>query len=195
MFANSGRQGFIMLPHVSVNFVYTRLDYSGGKGFVHYTTLKTDAYWEKARMIVVPESKKTEILLIEDDGGDIEIIRTAFESSVHPTHVTVVSDGESALNYLRKKDQYHDVTRPDLILLDLNLPKKDGRELLDTIKQDPVFKIIPVVVLTGSDEDRDVIMSYMLHANAYIVKPMNYDKFARIIKNIQEFWLQTVLLP
>ena len=155
-----------------------------------------DAFiWEKSTMIVVPENKKTEILLIEDEQGDIEIIRSAFEASGNPTKVNVVSDGDSALNYLKKKDNFADAKRPDLILLDLNLPRKDGRELLDTIKQDPVFKIIPVIVITGSDEDRDVIMSYMLHANAYIVKPMNYEKFVETIRMIQEFWLKTVLLP
>ena len=146
-------------------------------------------------MIVVPENKKLEVLLIEDEAGDIEVIKTSFESNRRPTHVSVVRDGASAINYLRKQDSYADAKRPDLILLDLNLPKKDGRELLDTIKQDPIFKIIPVIVITGSDEDRDIVMSYMLHANAYIVKPMEYDKFIDTLRAIQNFWLNSVTLP
>ena len=146
-------------------------------------------------MIVVPESKKVEILLIEDEAGDIEIIKESFETGPVPTHVSVVRDGEEALNYLRKKDNFVDAKRPDLILLDLNLPKKDGRELLDTIKQDPIFKIIPVIVITGSLEDRDIIMSYLLHANAYIVKPVEFEKFTAALKDIQNFWLKTVTLP
>lgn len=146
-------------------------------------------------MIVVPESKKVEILLIEDEAGDIEIIKESFESGAVPTHVSVVRDGEEALCFLRKKDQFSDAKRPDLILLDLNLPKKDGRELLDTIKQDPICKIIPVIVLTNSHEDRDIIMSYMLHANAYIVKPMEHEKFMAALHEIQNFWLKTVKLP
>ncbi len=146
-------------------------------------------------MIVVPESKKTEILLIEDDDGDVEIIKSTLEENKRPTCVSVVRDGESALKFLRKKDCYAAAKRPDLILLDLNLPRKDGRELLDTIKQDPVFKIIPVIVITGSYEDRDIIMSYMLYANAYVVKPADYDKFVATIKDIQNFWLKAVTLP
>ncbi len=146
-------------------------------------------------MIVVPENKKIEILLIEDDAGDIEIIRQSFESCTVPSHVSVARDGEEALCFLRKKDQFSDAKRPDLILLDLNLPKKDGRELLDTIKQDPIFKIIPVIVITNSHEDRDVIMSYVLHANAYIVKPVEYEKFQQSLIEIQNFWLKTVMLP
>ena len=146
-------------------------------------------------MIVVPESKKIEILLIEDDAGDIEIIRHSFESSSVPTHVSIARDGEEALCFLRKKEQYAEAKRPDLILLDLNLPKKDGRELLDTIKQDPVLKIIPVIVITNSLEDRDVIMSYVLHANAYIVKPLQHEKFLAALTEIQNFWLKTVMLP
>jgi chemotaxis family two-component system response regulator Rcp1 len=146
-------------------------------------------------MIVIPESKKTEILLIEDDASDIEIIRQSFEGGPVPTRVSVVRDGEEALCFLRKKDQFADAKRPDLILLDLNLPKKDGRELLDTIKQDPIFKIIPVIIITSSQEDRDVIMSYVLQANAYIVKPVEYEKFVAALTEIQNFWLKTVMLP
>lgn len=146
-------------------------------------------------MIVVPENKKIEILLIEDDMGDIEIIKDSFENGIVPCNVSVVNDGEEALCFLRKKDSFADAKRPDLILLDLNLPKKDGRELLDTIKQDPIFKIIPVIIITNSFEDRDVIMSYVLQANAYIVKPMEHEKFLGALQEIQNFWLKTVMLP
>jgi two-component system, chemotaxis family, response regulator Rcp1 len=136
-----------------------------------------------------------EILLIEDNLGDIELTKEAFKEGKLVNNLHVARDGEEALQYLYKKGPFANAARPDLILLDLNLPKKDGRELLDTIKQDPILRIIPVVILTSSEEDRDVIMSYILHVNCYIVKPVDFDKFTEVVRTIETFWLQIVRLP
>jgi two-component system, chemotaxis family, response regulator Rcp1 len=146
-------------------------------------------------MTALHETKPIEILLIEDNLGDIELTREAFKSGQLVNNLHVSRDGEEALQFLFKKGPYINAARPDLILLDLNLPKKDGRELLDTIKQDPILRIIPVVILTSSEEDRDVIMSYILHVNCYIVKPVDFNKFIEVVRTIENFWLQIVRLP
>ncbi len=136
-----------------------------------------------------------QILLIEDNLGDVELIKVAFKEAKIPNQINVARDGEEAINYLFRKGPYKTALKPDLILLDLNLPKKDGRELLDTIKRDPVLKVIPIIIITSSEEERDVSMSYLLHANSYIVKPVDVEKFIELVKAIEGYWLQIVKLP
>lgn len=136
-----------------------------------------------------------EILLVEDNPGDVDLTREMIENSKVRNVMNHVSDGVEALAYLRRQRPYTKATRPDLILLDLNLPRKDGREVLADIKQDNRLKDIPVVVLTTSEAESDVLRSYQLHANCYISKPVNLAKFASIIRSIEDFWLTVVKLP
>ena len=135
------------------------------------------------------------ILLIEDNPGDVRLTQEAFNEGRIPINLNVVMDGEEALSYLRKEPPYNDVTIPDLILLDLNLPKKDGREVLAEIKADDSLKRIPVVVLTTSNAEQDIVISYGFHANCYINKPVDFDKFFDIIQKVEDFWLSTAILP
>jgi chemotaxis family two-component system response regulator Rcp1 len=136
-----------------------------------------------------------EILLVEDNPGDARLTIEALKEGRVLNHVSVVGDGEEALLFLRKEGQYSKAPRPDLILLDLNMPKKDGREVLAEIKADPKLKRIPVVVLTTSKADEDILQTYNLHANCYISKPVDLDQFLKIIKTIESFWLNIVRLP
>ena len=136
-----------------------------------------------------------EVLLVEDDPGDVLMTREAFEEHKVGNRLNVVSDGVDALAYLRKEDPYQKAARPDLILLDLNLPRRDGREVLEEIKNDASLRQIPVVVLTTSQADEDVLRSYQLHANAYVTKPVDFERFVKVVKQIDEFWLTIVRLP
>ena len=136
-----------------------------------------------------------EVLLVEDDPGDVLMTREAFEEHKVGNRLNVVSDGVDALAYLRKEKPFQSATRPDLILLDLNLPKRDGREVLAEIKNDSVLRHIPVVVLTTSQADEDVLRSYQLHANAYVTKPVDFDRFVKVVKQIDEFFISVVRLP
>jgi CheY-like chemotaxis protein len=136
-----------------------------------------------------------EVLLVEDDPGDVLMTREAFEEHKVGNRLNVVSDGVDALAYLRKEEPYQGAARPDLILLDLNLPKRDGREVLAEIKNDSSLRQIPVVVLTTSQADEDVLRSYQLHANAYVTKPVDFDRFVRVVKQIDEFFISVVRLP
>ena len=140
-------------------------------------------------------TRPIEILLVEDNPGDVELTREAIENSKLLNKMRVVEDGEAALAFLRREGSYADAPRPDLILLDLNLPKLDGRELLAEIKADENLRRIPVVVLTTSRAEEDVLKSYNLHANCYITKPIGFNEFAKVVKAIKEFWLNIVLLP
>jgi len=136
-----------------------------------------------------------EILLVEDNPGDAELARVALrKSKIHNT-LNVVEDGESAMAYLQRAGAYADAVRPDLILLDLNLPKKDGREVLGEIKSDLQLRRIPVVILTTSRAEEDVLKSYNLHANCYITKPIDLSQFMKVVKSIEDFWLSIVVLP
>ncbi len=144
---------------------------------------------------MVNKEKLVKILLIEDNPGDVRLTQEAFKEGKLPVTLDVVMDGVEAINYLRKKEQFNTASTPDLILLDLNLPKKDGREVLAEIKSDKDLKIIPVVVLTTSNAESDILQSYNLHANCYINKPVDFDRFFEVIKQIEEFWLTTVVLP
>jgi two-component system response regulator len=136
-----------------------------------------------------------DILLVEDDPGDELITREAFEHNKLQNKLHVAHDGEEGLNYLYQRNGYEDAVRPDLILLDLNLPKYDGRQLLEKIKSDSDLCRIPVVVLTTSSAEEDILCSYKLHANAYVTKPVDLDQFMKAVRQIDEFFVQVVRLP
>ena len=140
-------------------------------------------------------NEMVEILLVEDSLGDVRLTREAFKEGKLANRLHVVSDGEEALAFLHRQDPYRDAVRPDLILLDLNLPKKDGREVLALIKADDELKRIPVVVLTTSRAEQDILKAYDLHANCYITKPVDLDQFLLVVRAIEEFWLTLVKLP
>lgn len=136
-----------------------------------------------------------EVLLVEDNPGDVELTRIALEDSKISINLNVVEDGVEAIAYLRKQDQYAQVPHPDIVLLDLNLPKKDGREVLAEIKADAELKRIPVVVLTTSQAQEDIMEAYTLAANCYITKPVDFDQFVKIVQSIENFWFAIVKLP
>ena len=135
------------------------------------------------------------VLLVEDNPGDVRLTQEAFKEAKISINLDVTMDGAEAIKFLRKEGEYTDVVTPDLILLDLNLPKKDGREVLKEIKTDDLLKRIPVVVLTTSNAEQDIMKSYNLHVNCYINKPVDFEKFFDIIQKIEEFWLTTAILP
>ncbi|CAK0768183.1 Response regulator Rcp1 [Gammaproteobacteria bacterium] len=136
-----------------------------------------------------------ELLLIEDSPGDVLLTREALADSRVANRLHVVEDGEQAIDFLMKRGCYANAVRPDLILLDLNLPRKDGREVLQAIKSDPNLTTIPVVILTTSRAEEDILRTYELHANCYISKPVDVDQFFKVIKSIEDFWLTVVKLP
>jgi len=136
-----------------------------------------------------------EILFVEDNPGDVRLTQEALREAKMRVNVRVVWDGEEAIEYLRKEGQYADALRPDLILLDLNLPKKSGREVLAEIKADRDLRSIPVVVLTSSKAEEDIAKTYNLHANCYVTKPADLDQFIRVVQSIESFWLTIVKLP
>ena len=136
-----------------------------------------------------------DILMVEDNPGDVELAREALETGKLHNRLHVVDDGVKAMAFLRRQDPYGDAPRPDLVLLDLNLPRKDGREVLAEVKADDDLKRIPVVVLTISQAESDVLKSYNLHANAYVAKPLNLTAFLQVVQAIQNFWLSIVILP
>jgi two-component system, chemotaxis family, response regulator Rcp1 len=139
--------------------------------------------------------RPVEILLIEDNPGDVDLTKEALlDAKVH-NRLHVVDDGAKAIDFLFQKGTYADVPRPDIILLDLNLPKKDGRQVLAEVKADPQLMNIPVVILTTSQAEEDIIRSYQLHANCYITKPVDFKQFLKVVKSIEEFWLTVVKLP
>lgn len=139
--------------------------------------------------------RPAQILLVEDNPGDVGLTLEALKEATLPNKLTVVKNGADALSLLRRQGQYAGAARPDLILLDLNLPKKDGRKVLAEIKGDDNLKRIPVVILTTSEDEQDVLESYNLHANCYIVKPLDLDRFITVVKSIEDFWLRIVVLP
>jgi CheY-like chemotaxis protein len=140
-------------------------------------------------------SKSIEILLVEDNPGDVRLTKEALQDAKVCNSMFVVGDGIEAIAYLRGENQYTNAVRPDLILLDLNLPRMNGFEVLDAIKEDPNLKRIPVVVLTTSQAEQDIIQSYNLYANAYVTKPVDLEQFIKVIKAIEGFWLEIVRLP
>ena len=136
-----------------------------------------------------------EILLVEDSPSDVDLTREALEDTKVHNNLSVVGDGVEALAFLRREGRYADAPYPDLILLDLNLPKKDGREVLAEIKSDPELRRIPVVVLTTSEAEQDIVESYNLYANCYVKKPVDLDAFIQVVRSIDNFWLAIVKLP
>lgn len=136
-----------------------------------------------------------EILLVEDNPGDVRLTREALKESKLHNNLSVVEDGAEALAFLRRQGRYANAPRPDILLLDLNLPRIDGRQVLEEIKNDDDLKRIPVVVLTTSASEQDILMSYNLHANCYITKPVDLNQFITIVKNIENFWFSIVKLP
>ncbi len=136
-----------------------------------------------------------EILMVEDNPGDVELAREALAEARVKKNLTVAEDGEQGLSLLHRQGKHENAWRPDLILLDLNLPTINGREVLAEIKSDPELRKIPVVILTSSEDETDVVESYNLHANAYVVKPVDLDKYMQAIKAVEGFWLGFVKLP
>ena len=136
-----------------------------------------------------------QVLLVEDNPGDVRLTREALKEGKLLNQLTVVGDGVEALSFLRKEGVYADAPQPELILLDLNLPKKDGREVLAEIKADPNLRRIPVVVLTTSSSEEDILKIYDLHANCYITKPVDLEQFMGVVKSIEDFWVSVVKLP
>lgn len=139
--------------------------------------------------------RPADFLLVEDNPGDVRLTQEALKSHKVQNNLHVVGDGEEAMAFLRKQGKYANAPRPDIILLDLNLPRKDGREVLADIKSDPSLKSIPVVVITSSEAEQDVIRSYNLNANCYVTKPVNLDQFIKVVQSINDFWLTIVKLP
>ncbi len=136
-----------------------------------------------------------DVLLVEDDDGDVLMTKEAFEYHKIRNRLHVVNDGEQALQFLRREGEYADAPRPGLILLDLNLPRRDGREVLAELKDDAELGMIPVVVLTTSEAEEDIVRSYSLHASAYITKPVDFDRFIEVVRHIDDFFVTVVKLP
>jgi CheY-like chemotaxis protein len=140
-------------------------------------------------------AKPVEILLVEDNEGDVGLIEEVLEEAKIRNILHVAKDGEEAILFLHNEEKFSGSPRPDIILLDLNLPKKDGREVLGEIKEDSNLKNIPVVILTTSGAEKDIIRAYELHANAYVIKPLDFDQFIKVVEYIANFWLEVVKLP
>ncbi len=142
-----------------------------------------------------PRGEPIEILLVEDSPDDADLTVEALREGRVRNRVTVVDDGVEAMAYLRRQGKYRAAPRPDLVLLDLNLPRKDGREVLAEVKQDPDLRRIPVVIMTSSDDEKDVLAAYNLYANCYVTKPVDLDQFLGVVKSIEHFWFSIVKLP
>jgi CheY-like chemotaxis protein len=140
-------------------------------------------------------TRAIDVLLVEDDPGDVLMTREAFEDNKVANRLFVVNDGVMAMEFLRKEGEHADVPTPDLVLLDLNLPRMDGREVLAALKDDPDLRRIPVVVLTTSEAEEDVLRSYSLHANAYVTKPVDFERFIAVVRQIDDFFVEVVRLP
>lgn len=141
------------------------------------------------------DNRAVEILLVEDNEGDIELTREAFNDAVFSNNLHIAEDGDIALDYLFKRNGYEDAVIPDIILLDLNLPSTDGKEVLEIVKSNASLKRIPIIVLTSSKADKDIFESYDLHANCYIVKPVSANKFMRVVQEVEKYWRGVVRLP
>ena len=146
-------------------------------------------------MICPAGTRPIEILLVEDNPGDVRLTREALKDGNVTNNLSVVRDGEQAMAFLRRESDYAEAPRPDLILLDLNLPRKDGREVLSEIKADQDLRRIPVVILTTSNHEHDILEAYDLNANCYITKPVDLDQFIGVVRSISSFWLTIVKLP
>lgn len=140
-------------------------------------------------------AKPAEVLLVEDNPSDVRLTREAMKEGPVLNNLHVVGDGQAAIDFLTRKPPYENAPRPDLVLLDLNLPRKSGREVLAVIKADPTLMTIPIVVLTTSKAEEDIVHTYQLHANCFITKPVDLDKFIAVVHQVEDFWLQVVRLP
>lgn len=141
------------------------------------------------------DSQSVEVLLAEDNPGDARLTEKAFEQGNILNNLHIVEDGVEAMKFLRQEDEYREKPRPDLVLLDLNMPRKDGWDVLEEIKEDPVLARIPVIVLTSSEAEEDIVKSYDLQANAYLTKPVDFQGFIDIVNGFEEFWLSVVKMP
>lgn len=139
--------------------------------------------------------RAAEVLLVEDSPGDVRLTREALKEGKVRNNLSVVSDGVEAMEFLRREGKYADAPRPDIVLLDLNMPRKDGREVLAEMKGDESLKRIPVVILTTSEAEQDILKTYDLHANCYLTKPVDLEQFISIVKSVEDFWLTIVQLP
>lgn len=146
-------------------------------------------------MSMAQTGRPAEFLLVEDNPGDVRLTREALIESKVSNNLSVVGDGQEAMAFLRREGKYADALRPDIILLDLNLPKKDGREVLAEIKSDPLLKRIPVVIITSSEAEQDVLRTYDLHVNCYVNKPVDLDQFVKVVQSVETFWLTIVKMP
>jgi len=146
-------------------------------------------------MDINPLGRPADFLLVEDNPGDVRLTQEALKSHKVQNNLHVAIDGEEAMAFLHRQGKYANAPRPDIILLDLNLPKKDGREVLAEIKSDPNLRTIPVVIITSSEAEQDVIKSYNLNANCYVTKPVNLDQFIKVVQSVNDFWLTIVKLP
>jgi len=144
---------------------------------------------------VIENLSVVDVLLVEDDPGDVVLIKEAFEFNKVHNALHVVSDGVEALDFLYRRNGHEGAPRPDLVLLDLNLPRKDGREVLEEVKADSDLRTIPIVVLTTSEAEEDILRSYDLHANAYVTKPVDFNRFIEVVRQIDEFFVTVVKLP
>ncbi|GAB2684992.1 response regulator [Thalassiella azotivora] len=144
---------------------------------------------------MLEETRAIDVLLVEDDPGDVLMTKEAFEDNKVSNNLFVVEDGVAAMEFLRKEGRFADAPTPDLVLLDLNLPRMDGREVLHALKEDEALRSIPVVVLTTSEAEEDVLRSYSLHANAYVTKPVDFERFIAVVRQIDEFFVSVVRLP
>jgi len=145
--------------------------------------------------LLARDTEAFEVLLVEDNPGDVRLTREALKDAKVHINLHVASDGVEALAFLKREGEYAEVPRPDMILLDLNLPRKDGRQVLEEIKATPALMTIPIVILTTSESEEDILRSYRLHANCYISKPVDLDGFLTVVKSIDNFWLTIVKLP
>jgi chemotaxis family two-component system response regulator Rcp1 len=162
------------------------------------TGTATNAHKPQARMTPSPNAHRgepIEVLLVEDSPDDAELTIDALRDGRVRNRITHVEDGMQAMAFLRREGKYADAPRPDLILLDLNLPKKSGREVLAEVKQDPDLRRIPVVIMTSSDDEKDILAAYNLYVNCYVTKPVDLDQFIGVVKSIEQFWFSIVKLP
>ena len=150
---------------------------------------------EEREMDIDSLGRPANFLLVEDNPGDVRLTQEALKSHKVKNNLHVVADGEEAMAFLLKQGKHKDAPRPDIILLDLNLPKKDGREVLAEIKSNHGLKTIPVVIISSSEAEQDIIKSYDLNANCYVTKPVNFDQFIKVVQSINDFWLTIVKLP
>jgi len=142
-----------------------------------------------------PLGRPADFLLVEDNPGDVRLTQEALKNHKVQNNLHVVTDGEEAMDFLRRQGKHKNAPRPDIVLLDLNLPRKDGREVLAEIKSDPDLKAIPVVIITSSEAEQDIIKSYNLNANCYVTKPVDLDQFIKVVQSVKDFWLTIVKLP